>query len=68
MAAVQIKSTKAREQSTQKWGFINTSGDIIIDCIYDYVSSFVNNQAIRKKKTIKRNHRQTKCYCNTYRI
>jgi hypothetical protein len=41
MAAVQIKSTKAREQSTQKWGFINTSGDIIIDCIYDYVSSFV---------------------------
>lgn len=49
MAAVQIKSKKAREQSTQKWGFMNTSGDVIIDCQYDNVTSFVNNQAIVQK-------------------
>ncbi|KAA5823808.1 hypothetical protein FPF71_14045 [Algibacter amylolyticus] len=49
LAAVQIKSKKAREQSIQKWGFINTSGDVIIDCVYDNVTSFVNNQATVQK-------------------
>jgi hypothetical protein len=45
LAAVQIKSKKSREQSIQKWGFIDKLGNEAIEFKYDKVNSFVNGYA-----------------------
>lgn len=46
MAAVQFKSKNTKDQSIQKWGFINNSGKEIIGLEYDIASSFLNGYAI----------------------
>ena len=35
----------ARVNKDEKWGFINTSGELIIDLKYDYVEPFTNGKS-----------------------